>query len=524
MSPTVPTRVRAHRPRRAALAAALFGLAVLTAAPALVFVGPQSAAVAATTSGSLSVSPSTYVAGQAVRFRGRLGSKARTIHLESHMNRPGDTWMDVRDATFRTNARGRFDFWFRAPAMVNVSYRVAGGKLATPSYRFAAKPQELTITPPGGDPNYPFYRVSAGSTFTVAVDTTPAVGGSWGTPPPIPGRTVLLQERASASQWNTIDTGAADSDGNVSFSVTAPQSGSMVLRARQERWTEGANNIGWFASFPAYFVVSGGATGDQAGTRISSGNLRNESPNRPTASQRFKWGPQHFDYAWEAGQDLDSPPSKGALRSGRWQAASDGTGRVTPFNGGLVLQNKFKRGGPGDRGSVVATLHRGAMTNGRWEVRLQGRLWETGTRPYRFLLELVPAGTTPIECTPSSIVLADFTMGAPGMRFGLRSREAGASWTGALPDARLAEQPFNIAAEVGNGHITWFRDSEPIGTVKDPATQLGVPLVPRLSLIGDQVEMNGAQVNSDWQRAWTLKAGTQVKNAAALTRTPYTGC
>lgn len=522
MSRTVPSRVQARRPRSTALAVALFALAVLTAAPALVSVGPLSGAVAATTSGSLSVSPTNYVAGQAVRFQGRLGTTARTIHLQSHMNRAGDSWADVRDSTFRTNSSGRFDFWFRAPAMVNVSYRVAGGTLATPSYRFKAKPQELTITPPGGDPNHPFYRVSAGSKFTVAVDTTPAVAGSWGTPPPVPGRTVLLQERASATQWNTIDTGAADSDGNVSFTVTAPQSGSMVLRARQERWTAGANNIGWFASFPAYFSVSG-ATGDQPGTRVTSGSL-NESPNRPTASQRFRWGPQHFDYAWEAGQDLDSPPSKGVLRTGRWQGASDGTGRVTPFNGGLVLQSKFKRGGPGDRGSVVATLNNGAMTNGRWEVRLQGRLWETGTRPFRFLLELVPAGTTPIECTASSVVLAEFTMGAPGMKFGLRSRAAGASWTGTLPDLRLAEQPFNVAAEVGNGHITWFHDSRPIGTVKDPATQLGVPLVPRLSLIGDQAEMNGAQVNSDWQRAWTLKAGTQVKTAAALARTPYTGC
>ncbi len=82
-------------------------------------------------------------------------------------------------------------------------------------------------------------------------------------------------------------------------------------------------------------------------------------------------------------------------------------------------------------------------------------------------------------------------MGSPGMQFGLRSSAAGAEWTRALPDVRLAEQPFNVAVEVGKGHITWFHDSKPVGTVKDPATQLGVKLVPRLSMLGDQVEMNG---------------------------------
>jgi hypothetical protein len=116
-------------------------------------------------------------------------------------------------------------------------------------------------------------------------------------------------------------------------------------------------------------------------------------------------------------------------------------------------------------------------------------------------------------------------MGAPGMRFGVRSRNAGAVWRRTLSDARLAEQPFNVAVEVGNDHITWFRDSNPIGTVNDARAQLGAQLVPRLSLIGDTaVEMNGAQVNSDWQRSWSLSAGQQVKNATALTRAPYSAC
>lgn len=440
------------------------------------------------------------------------------------MNRPGDSWVDVPNSTFRTDARGYFDFRFQAPAMVNISYRVASGALATPARLLAATPQEITLTPLGGDANYPFYRVGAGAPLVVLADATPEVGGSWGTPPAIPGRTVLLQERVSATRWRTLDTGTADPAGHVLFTVTAPESGTRVLRARQQRWTVGANRIGWSASFPAYFIVSGTDMGDQPNTRATSPSSGSLWSHRPTAGQRFRWGPQRYDYAWEEGQDLDSPPSKGTVRTGRWRAASDGTGRVTPFNGGLVLQSKFKRGGPGDRGNVIATLHRGAMENGRWEFRLQGRLWETGARPYRFRLELVPAGAPVAECSPNSVVLADFTMGAPGMRFGVRSRKADAVWSRTLPDVRLAEQPFNVAVEIGAGHVTWFHDSNPVGTVKDPRAQLDVPLVPRLSLIGDQVEMNGAQVNSDWQRSWTLSAGDQVKNAAPLAQTRYASC
>jgi hypothetical protein len=116
-------------------------------------------------------------------------------------------------------------------------------------------------------------------------------------------------------------------------------------------------------------------------------------------------------------------------------------------------------------------------------------------------------------------------MGSPGLGFGVRSRSAGLVWRRTLPDARLADQPFNVAVEVSKGHVTWFRDGNPIGTVKDRRARLGVRLVPRLSLIGEQdVEMSGAQVNSDWQRSWSLRTGKQVTSRAALTRAPYSSC
>lgn len=68
--------MRSHaRPRRPAVAAALLTLAGLAAsvAPAALPSSPL-AAVAATTTGSLAVTPDSYVPGQAIRFRGRLGT------------------------------------------------------------------------------------------------------------------------------------------------------------------------------------------------------------------------------------------------------------------------------------------------------------------------------------------------------------------------------------------------------------------------------------------------------------------
>src|SRR3712207_8432223 len=44
---------------------------------------------------------------------------------------------------------------------------------------------------------------------------------------------------------------------------------------------------------------------------------------RPTAGERYRWGPTIFDFAWERGQDLTSPPSKGTNLRGTWLDSSD---------------------------------------------------------------------------------------------------------------------------------------------------------------------------------------------------------
>ncbi|MCR6030753.1 hypothetical protein GGQ22_04760 [Nocardioides sp. zg-579] len=476
---------------------------------------------------SLTVTPPIYVPGQAVRFRGTLGKAGRrTVHLQSHMNRPGDTWLDVPSSTFRTAGDGSFDFTFTAPSMSGISYRVAGGGVATRGERFDARPQEITLTLQGADGASPFHAIAPLLPFTVLADTTPPVRSALGTPPPIPGRTVLLQERHDGNRWRTIQRGTTDSAGHATFRVAAPVLGERVLRARQERWTRGGSAIGWYASFPAYFSVLG--LGGLLPRATAAATPRTAAPSRsearPTAGERYRWGPTLFDFAWERGQDLTSPPSKGTRPRGTWLDTSDGTGRATPFNGGLVLQSKLKHGGAGDRGTTTATMRGNARSTGRWEFRLQGHAWEGGPAPFRFRLDLVPEGTPVTGCPTEAVVVADVTVGEPGLAVGVRSQRAGSQWTRRLPGLRLAEKPFNLAVEVAAKHTTWFIDGRPVATVTGARAHLGRRLVPRYSLVGADREMNGAQVDSDWQRGWSLARGRQVTSGAALTRTAYAAC
>jgi hypothetical protein len=497
--------------------------------------GPSSAVppAAERSRGTLSVTPSTVVGGQAVRFTGSIGVQGRRkVNIQWHMNRPGDVWVDVVDTTHKTDRKGRFDFTFPAPSALGlpIGLRVVAGGLKTSAYQLKALPQELTVSLAGAEPDQAFYGVLPGLPFDVVVDTTPAVRSSMGTPPAIPGRTVNLQQRVIGNRWQTVGTAITDTAGDATFTVGAPLVGDLVLRARQEQWTQSGDEIGWFPSFPTYFSTTlvldlpdhpVPRTQTRTQTRPSPA-IERKDPLRPTASQTWGWGASLWDYDWGFGEDFDSKPYRGTRLGGHWLDTSDGTGRAVPFNGGLVLQSKLAHTGVGDLGTTTATLQGSAQKRGRWEFRLQGHAWEQGPRPYRFLLELVPQGAPDVACSPASIVVADVVMGTPGLGLGVRSRAAGSIWTGRHTKARLAEAPFNMAVEVGKKHITWFRDAKPVFTLKGRRAQLGVKLVPRLSLVGQQEEMNGAQVDSDWQRAFKLGRGTQVTKGRALDKAPYT--
>ena len=251
--------------------------------------------------------------------------------------------------------------------------------------------------------------------------------------------------------------------------MTAPKSGTQVLRARQRRWTAGQTTSAGSSRSPP----TSPPPRTRAVTAPRTTALRPSSPprssQRPTASERFHWGAKLYDYAWEGGQSLDSPPSKGDVRDGRWHATSDGTGRVIPFDGGWCSRASSSGCGPGDRGALAATLTV-RPAHGRWEFRLQGRPWETGARPYRFRLELVPGrgGRAP-AVRRRAIVLADFTMGSA--RDAVRSavpQSAARCGVRILPSrSAWPRTPSTSPSRSARSHITWFLDGNPIGTVTD---------------------------------------------------------
>ena len=363
--------------------------------------------------------------------------------------------------------------------------------------------------------------------MSVVVDTTPDARSGMGTPPAFPGRTISLQQRVDGDRWSTIDTGTTDADGLATFEVEAPDAGAIVLRARQERWTADGNAIGWFPSFPTYFTVDadrGRAVALPASPTLPrpTRTATRKDPRRPTASQTWGWGPSLWDYDWGFGEDFDSdavPRHLAGRHVGR-HLGRHRPGRPVQRRARAPEQARTHRSGRPrhDDGDPPGRL---ADARGRWEFRLQGHAWEKGPRPYRFLLELVPQDAPDVTCQSASIVVADVVMGKKGVGFGVRSSKAGSTWTGKDKKARLAEAPINMAVEVGKKHITWFRDGKPIASVNDKRAQLRAPLVPRFSLVGGQQEMNGAQVDSDWQRAFSLDRGEQVVSKHQLASAPY---
>lgn len=534
----------ARRPVRAArtVLVALITAVVLTA---LAVTGVATPASSAADSPTLRISPSVYVAGQAITFRGSLGTEGRReVHLEFHMGRPGDRWTAVDGFTAWTGRSGRYRFTYPAPAMFNIDYRVASGPLSTPPVRFRARSQEALVTfhrlgadaaTPAGAP---VDAVPAGRPYAVRVDTAPQVKGRADLPPPVfAGRGVSLQERVDGSSWRTVTSTQTDDDGIAVFPVAGRAAGRVVYRARLDDWTADGSQVGWLASFPTTLTVDGRSTARRAtapravaaaptsATRLGTvGRRRSGSTN---ASTRFGWGAVLFDFTWEHGESLTSPPGKGTRRVGGWLDTSTGTGRASHYNGGLALTSKFSTaGGPGDRGTTAATLRGNAQAYGRWEFRMRSSSSETRTRDFGIVMELVPEDPSDEHCGAQTITVADVAVHSDVLRLGATSL-GGSRWDGTVDGVRRGrEDPHNFAVEVARDHITWFYDGTVLATVDDPDAVSGVALTPRLTLRGrGQKEMNRTRAIYDWQRAWPLAGGQQARGGRALAETPFTpGC
>ncbi len=497
--------------------------------------GPDAASAAERRAPALATSPSTYVAGQAITFTGNIGrAGVRNLVMQFHMNRPGDGWETVRNFSARTAADGSFSFVHPAPGMYGVRYRVASLKprAATPPVTFDAKTQDLTIAVEAREEDGWDGRIVAGYPFDISVDTTPVLLRRPETQglPVFVGRPLFLQRRLSPTSWETIATGAVDAEGNAQFRDLTAGVGTHVYRVVQGAVTTGGSQIGWLQSFPAHVTVldpatalqtpwppPGGVWGDRG---RATGALGRASR---TAGETRKWFPTIYDFTWEGGQSLDTPPSVGTRLRGSWEEYSDGSGRVSRLNGGLMLDSQRNAmGGPGDFGTTRATLRGNAMKYGRWETRVRFKTGETGLTDYRTLVELVPESGAD-ACGRGSITIAEISPDSRTMTFGTRS--ATTQWSGTAAITDLVSSAPAVAVEVGRRHLTWFVDGKVVGVIKSRKAVPGTKMTLRLSMVGDAVtEYNQTSLHSDWQRAFPLKTGRQTTSGPALKTSSAPAC
>ena len=498
--------------------------------------------------GTLTTSPATYVGGQAVTFTGSLGvAGVRQISLQLHMNRPGDKWFAVRGFSGKTASNGSFSFGFQAPAMFGIRYRVVSGKLATAPVTFNAKAQDMTMWVVGDQLGGALDLVQpvAGLPFTIAVDTTPSLFRRPETIglPVFAGRGLTLQRRVDGDTWESLGRSSVGLDGMGYFpGVTAP-AGTVVYRVVADDIGTGANRIGWMQTFPTYVTVREVAMPTEVPipTEVPTTSQKTSRSVAPqpgdgttarrgagaasaTASSRYGWYPTLWDYSWESGQSLTSPPDLGSVRTGSWLDYADGAGRVSRHNGGIYLDSQRNNGGGvGDFGTTRATLTNSAQAYGRWEARLRLKSAESGAPDFKVLVELVPERAEDYACGRRNITLAEVAAHSNTLTFGAKADTAQWSGTKRIPSL-IATSPA-VAVEVAKGHITWFWDGKPIGTVVSKAAVSDVPMTLRFSMVGDQAtERNQTAVISDWQRGFALGSGKQVIAGPRLKMSGPTSC
>ena len=507
--------MNARLPKRAALF-------LLATAVSLSLIAAPGASSTMSAGASLRVSPGDdYVGGQAVTFSGNIGlGGVRTIRLQSHMDRPGDSWESIDGFSAKTQSNGDFSFVHPAPAMFGIRYRVVSGKAATPGWTFEALSQDLTLEAAT--------QPVTGVPFVLEVDTTPTLRRRPDTIGlrPIPGRGLTLQRRVDGDTWEQVARTEVSQYGTARFHVTEPDPGMVVYRAVQENWHEGGNRIGWFPSFPLYVRVqdlSGRAAGSTSAALSSSS--RTMACHQPvvgdaatnTAAGVRGWAPSLFDFAWVAGESLTSPPYRGTRKQGRWVDYTDGGGRVNKHNGGLMLDSKRENDcGNGDFGTTRATLQGNPMTYGRWEVRLRLKSDETRDRDYRTMVQLVPERESDYACGTRNITIAEMRPHSSRVSFGANARSK--RWKGVKSvGGAVNNRSLVFAVEVTKKRVSWFLGGKVIGSVKSRAASSDVPMTLRLSMVGDgNHEMNHTELISDWQRAFPLGRGKVVTSGKKL--------
>lgn len=507
--------------------AAVLALCVCAAGLA---VQPASSAQAARDA-SLTITPAAgqYVGGSMLTLTGSLGvSGKRDIRVQRHMNRPGDSWIEMEGTQGTTRRNGSFTLQVPASSMYGISYRVVSAKAATPAQLLQARAQEVALSVESGLPLLDRGQVLLAAPFTIVADTTPVFPGYRDLPPPaLPGRTLTLQQRVSGHRWQTLSTTTSDAEGHGRFVVSALQPGEVVYRVRQEDWTAGGDRVGWSASHPMYVDVLPAlptldrrATQPRAQAPRRDVRLQASSPAQATAASRWGWGQTRFGFDWEYGESLTTPATRGARPKGAWLDASDGTGRAGIRNGGLLFSSEDYTGshGRGSIGSTWVTLQGNTQKYGRWETRLQTTAMATGGDDFRIRVELVPSGATDPRCGARAITLADYSPGESAVGFGVRTATA-TQWSGTVGTGPLNGPPHAYAVEVKRKRITWFVDGKPVGAVSGAEAVSDQPLTLRITMAGNgTARMNRTKALVDWVRAYEPDGGRKASTTKRLTR------
>lgn len=479
----------------------------------------------------LKVSPDRgqYVAGHLMTYTGSLGVPGvRTAQVQTHMNRPGDSWMTMSGVSVRTRADGTFSFTLPAPSMRNLSRRVISGSLATPAFTFSAQIQDLVVAARSGTDHLVDNQVVSGRAFQIVVDTVPRLARRTEmTPPPAyPGRTLTLQQRSSTGAWVTLGTTTSDARGFGYFSRTVTTPGRVVYRVRQEN-VGGGHQIGWQPSFPTYVQVLDRDPGRAVTPPSWVSRLRNERSDgqppvtvahRRTAGQVYRWGPIASHYDWEQGQSLTSPP-EGLVRRGGWVDTTLGSGRVALYNGAMVIDSQRSfTDGPGDFGTTRTQLSGNARTYGRWEANVRTWSTERNAKPYTVRVELVPADPKLAANDARTITLGVLSPHTRTLTIAANS-PGGSQWRRTLTGLTINNYPNRLAVEVSRNHVSWFRNGAVIGTVRSEAAVSDVPMTLRITQVGaGEQEMNRTQTFMDWVRLQTLEHGRLTTNGTALKR------
>ncbi len=503
----------------AALAAlALTGALVAPGSPATGST-PQTHPARAMSLGSLSVSPTKFVSGQSLTWSGRLPHQGvRTITMQRFLNRPGDSWIDVQGFSAQTNADGTFSFQYPAPDMIDIGFRVKSGKYATEKLDLFPKLQDVVLQTNG--------PVAAGQPFTIVADTT--TSGA----PVIRGRTLTLQRREDPTTWTDLGTTTVGAKGKGTFPVTEDTPGTVVYRVREEDWTEDGDQIGWYPSFPTYVdVQASGALTRTARPAVSDRTVAAatserttttaRTASRQTAALRWRWGYPIFDFDWTSGESLTSPPWRGSRPRGRWTEYLAGTGRVAKRSGQLgVWSGRTDRYGSGNRGTTATTLHGNDQSYGRWELKLR-TVTRTAGRHYLVRAELVPENAADYDCGAHNITIAEIRQGrSTGTIGAIRGTN---QWTRTVDFGNLERSTPMVGVELMKDHVTWFRNSAPVGTLEKRAITTGVPMTLRVSLIGDHDrEMANTTLLSDWQRGFPINQSPGVLSGPSLTKGTFT--